>query len=173
MAKAKSNILFSVGEHVVYPVQGVGEIRSIEKRPFKDQEVLYYEIYFETTDMTVMVPVEKAEAIRIRKIVSEKESVAALAQIGADYVPSTADWKTRYQQNLDKLKTGDINDVAVVVRALYDRSKLKELPILERKLYDNAIKLLIDEISISMKKTKKESEALIFEKLEAEKNKEE
>ena len=120
-----------------------------------------------------MVPVEKAEAIRIRKIVSEKESVAALAQIGADYVPSTADWKTRYQQNLDKLKTGEINDVAVVVRALYDRSKLKELPILERKLYDNAIKLLIDEISISMKKTKKESEALIFEKLEAEKNKEE
>lgn len=59
MAKAKSNTFFSVGEYVVYPVQGVGEIRTIEKRPFKDQEVLYYEIYFETTDMTVMVPVEK------------------------------------------------------------------------------------------------------------------
>lgn len=173
MAKAKSNTFFSVGEYVVYPVQGVGEIRTIEKRPFKDQEVLYYEIYFETTDMTVMVPVEKAEAIRIRKIISEKEALKALDRIGEDYTPSTADWKTRYQQNLDKLKTGDINDVAVVVRALYDRSKLKELPILERKLYDNAIKLLIDEISIAMKKSKKESETLIFEKLEAEKTKEE
>ncbi len=173
MAKAKSNTFFSVGEYVVYPVQGVGEIRTIEKRPFKDQEVLYYEIYFETTDMTVMVPVEKAEAIRIRKIISEKEALKALDRIGEDYIPSTADWKTRYQQNLDKLKTGDINDVAVVVRALYDRSKLKELPILERKLYDNAIKLLIDEISIAMKKSKKESETLIFEKLEAEKTKEE
>lgn len=173
MAKAKSNTFFSVGEYVVYPVQGVGEIRTIEKRPFKDQEVLYYEIYFETTDMTVMVPVEKAEAIRIRKIISEKEALKALDRIGEDYIPSTADWKTRYQQNLDKLKTGDINDVAVVVRALYDRSKLKELPILERKLYDNAIKLLIDEISIALKKSKKESETLIFEKLEAEKTKEE
>lgn len=173
MAKAKYNTFFSVGEYVVYPVQGVGEIRTIEKRPFKDQEVLYYEIYFETTDMTVMVPVEKAEAIRIRKIISEKEALKALDRIGEDYIPSTADWKTRYQQNLDKLKTGDINDVAVVVRALYDRSKLKELPILERKLYDNAIKLLIDEISIALKKSKKESEALIFEKLEAEKTKEE
>lgn len=173
MAKAKSNTFFSVGEYVVYPVQGVGEIRTIEKRPFKDQDVLYYEIYFETTDMTVMVPVEKAEAIRIRKIISEKEALKALDRIGEDYIPSTADWKTRYQQNLDKLKTGDINDVAVVVRALYDRSKLKELPILERKLYDNAIKLLIDEISIAMKKSKKESETLIFEKLEAEKTKEE
>lgn len=173
MAKAKSNTFFSVGEYVVYPVQGVGEIRTIEKRPFKEQEVLYYEIYFETTDMTVMVPVEKAEAIRIRKIISEKEALKALDRIGEDYIPSTADWKTRYQQNLDKLKTGDINDVAVVVRALYDRSKMKELPILERKLYDNAIKLLIDEISIALKKSKKESETLIFEKLEAEKTKEE
>lgn len=169
MAKSKYNTFFSVGDHVVYPIQGVGEVRSIEKKPFKNEEVLYYVIYFETPDMTVMVPVEKAEIIGMRKIVCAKESIKALDLISEDYVPITADWKVRYQLNLDLLKKGSICDIAVVVRSLYDRSKLKELPILERKLYDSAMKLLVDEISFSLGKTKAESETLIFEKLEAEK----
>lgn len=169
MAKAKINTFFSIGEHIVYPIQGVGEIKAVEKRIFKDQEVYYYEIYFETPDMIVMVPVNNAESIGMRKIVSEKEALAALELIGQDYVPVAADWKARYQLNLELLKKGSINDIAVVVRALYDRSKLKELPILERKLYDSAMKLLIDEISFSLKKTKSESEAMIFERLEIEK----
>ena len=157
---------FAVNEHVVYPIQGVGEIQAIEKRLFKDKQVLYYDIYFETPDMTVMVPVENAESIGLRKIVSSKEALKALELLNKEYEQANTDWKTRNQQNLDLLKKGTISDIAQVVKTLYDRSTSKELPIQERKLFDNASKLLIDEVSLALKKSKKDSETMIFEKLE-------
>ena len=71
--------------------------------------------------------------------------------------------------NVDLLKKGSVLDIATVVTTLYHRSKIKELPILERKLYDNALKLLIDEISFSLDKSKDDVEQLVFSKLESEK----
>jgi len=115
-----------------------------------------------------MVPVDKASQIGIRKIVDRDESEDALKIISEKDEPLTTDWKLRYQINLDLLKKGTIGDIAKVVRSLYHRSKQKELPILERKLFDNAIKLLIDEIAYSLEKSKSESEQLIFSKLEIE-----
>ena len=73
----------------------------------------------------------------------------------------------RYQMNLDLLKKGSIHDIAKIVRSLYHRSKVKELPILEKKLYDSAQNLLEDELSISLDKPKKEVEVLIHEHLES------
>lgn len=159
---------FKLNQHVVYPLQGVGKIVSIEEKPFKGKQVLYYIIYLEVTDMTVMVPVDKASDLGIRPIVSVKESEQALKLISEDYEPVTADWKLRYQMNLDLLKSGSVLDIATVVRALYHRSKIKELPILERKLFDSALKLLVDEISFSLDKSKDDVEELIFSKLEIE-----
>lgn len=172
MAKAKKtkiDTFFSIGENVVYPIQGVGEIKSIEKKLFNEKSVLYYEIYFETPDMTVMVPVDNAENLGMRKVVSDREARKALEFISQEYEPVAADWKARYQLNLDLLKKGTIKDIAMVVKALYDRSILKELPILERKLYDSARQLLIDEVALALKKSKADSESLILDKLEKDK----
>ena len=140
---------------------------NIEKKLFKEEEVLYYIIYLEVSDMTIMVPVDKAEELGIRAIVSSKESMKALDLVSQDYEPVTADWKMRYQMNLDLLKSGSVHDIATVVRTLYHRSKIKELPILERKLFDSALKLLVDEVSFSLNKSKSEVEELIFSKLES------
>ena len=96
----------------------------------------------------------------------KREAQKALKLIAEDYEPILADWKQRYQMNLDLLKKGSVLDIATVVRALYHRSKIKELPILERKLYDNALRLLVDEISFSLGKPKQEIETLIMSKLE-------
>ncbi|WP_455382216.1 CarD family transcriptional regulator [Salinispira pacifica] len=159
---------FKENQEVVYPLQGVGHIRSIEQRPFKDQKLLYYVIYLEVSDMTVMVPVDKAEELGIRAIVDKKEAEKALKLITEDYEPVPADWKLRYQMNLDLLKQGSVTDIATVVRALYHRSKIKELPILERKLFDSAMKLLVDEISFSLNLSKEEVEQLVFARLETE-----
>jgi CarD family transcriptional regulator len=157
---------FQVEQKVVYPSQGVGIILSIEEKEFKNEKILYYVIYLEVSDMTIMVPVDKAEGLGIRAIVSEEEALKALELISEDYEPIPSDWKLRYQMNLDLLKKGSVLDIAAIVRSLYHRSKVKELPILERKLYDSALKLLEDEISFSLKKTKEEVETMIFNRLE-------
>jgi CarD family transcriptional regulator len=158
---------FKKDQQVVYPSQGVGKIKDIQEKVFKNEKVLYYVIYLEVSDMTIMVPVDKAEELGIRAIVPREEAQRALELISEDYEPIPSDWKLRYQMNLDLLKKGSVTDIATIVRSLYHRSKVKELPILERKLYDSALKLLEDEVSFSFRKPKEEVEGLIFERLES------
>ena len=162
----RRRLQYKVGQQLVYPLQGVGQVRNIEERPFRDQTLLYYVVYLEVSDMTIMVPVDKADELGIRAIVPRTEARNALTLIGEDYEPIPTDWKLRYQMNLDLLKAGAVSDIATVVRALYHRSRIKELPILERKLYDNARSLLVDELSFSLGKEKAKVEELINSRLE-------
>ncbi|MDR0707171.1 MAG: CarD family transcriptional regulator [Treponema sp.] len=157
---------FHVDQQVVYPSQGVGKIKAIENRNFKGAQIPYYVIYFEVSDMISMIPVEKAYELGIRPIVSPKEAEEALNFIGEKYDPIPSDWKLRYQLNLDLLKKGSIMDIAAIVRSLYHRSQIKELPIMERKLYDSAKKLMEDEIAFSLNKNHEDVERMIFEQLE-------
>lgn len=157
---------FQINQKIVYPSQGVGKITDICEKTFKDKTFLYYVIYLDVSDMVIMVPVDKVDELGIRPIVSCEEALEALDKIGDAMEPITSDWKARYQQNLDLLKKGSVSDIAAIVRCLYHRSKVKELPIMERKLYDSAKKLLEDEISFALDKPVKEVEAIIHEKLE-------
>ena len=159
---------FSYGQTIVYPMQGVGKITEITNKEFKGKEILYYTIYLAVSDMTVMVPVEKAIELGIRAIVPVTDSERALKLISEPNEPITGDWKMRYQMNLDLLKSGSVMDIALIVRSLYHRSKVKELPILERKIFDMALKLLIDEIASTFDKDTDETEEMIFSKLEVE-----
>ena len=165
MSKTKT---FLVDQKVVYPSQGVGVIQSIVQKKFKDSKIPYYIIYLEVTDMTIMVPVDKAIGLGIRPTVSRDEATKALDLLSEEYDPIPTDWKMRYQMNLELLKKGSIRDIASIVRSLYHRSKVKELPIQERKLYDSALKLLEDEASISLRKSKDEIQQMIFSRLELE-----
>ncbi|MBN2352309.1 MAG: CarD family transcriptional regulator [Spirochaetales bacterium] len=161
------NLKYSLHQKIVYPLHGVGEITSIEERVFLGKKTVYYIIYLDVPDMTVMMPVTEADERGIRSIVHKKEALKALTVVAKDFQPVSADWKMRYQMNLELLKKGSVLDIAKVVRSLYNRSKIKELPILERKLFDNAIKLLIDEIAYSLRKEKDEVEAMIYKKMES------
>jgi len=160
---------FKINEKIVYPLHGVGRVDIIEDRPFQGEMLLYYIIYIEVSDMTFMVPVDKATELGIRPIVSSKESKKALKLISEEYEPIPTDWKIRYQMNLDLIKSGSILDIALVVRTLFHRSKIKELPILERKLFDNALRLFVDELSISLSKNKEDIELMVFGRMEASK----
>ena len=166
-ATRRPRLQYKVGQQLVYPLQGVGQVTTIEERPFRDDTLLYYVVYLEVSDMTIMVPVEKADELGIRAIVPRPEANGALRLIGEDYEPIPTDWKLRYQMNLDLLKAGSVSDIATVVRALYHRSRIKELPILERKLYDNARSLLVDELSFSLGKDKDTIQEMINTRLEA------
>ena len=162
----RPRLQYKVGQQLVYPLQGVGQVMTIEERPFRAETLLYYMVYLEVSDMTIMVPVEKADELGIRAIVPRTEATGALRMIGEDYEPIPTDWKLRYQMNLDLLKAGSVSDIATVVRALYHRSRIKELPILERKLYDNARSLLVDELSFSLGKDKGTIEEMINSRLQ-------
>jgi CarD family transcriptional regulator len=165
---AKKITTFSEGDYVVYPLQGVGKIDKIEERVFKGEKLLYYVVKLKTSDdMIVHIPVTKVDDLGVRPVVSAQEAQKALDNMNKNITAAPSDWKERYNMNLDLIKSGSVTDIALVVARLYHRSKNKELPVQERKLFDNAQKLLIDEVSSSMGKGKKEVEQLILCQLEA------
>lgn len=165
MAKKTKNA-FTEDQYIVYPLQGVGKIEKLQERLFKGENILYYVIYLEESEMTIMVPVDKAEELGIRPVISKNSASKALKTLSEDDDAVITDWKLRYQTNIDLLKTGDTLNIAKVVRMLYRRSKLKELPILERKLYDNALSLLRNELTISLELSKDDTDQIIFSTME-------
>lgn len=164
MAKPKTE--FAINQKVVYPSQGVGTVTDIFKKEFNGEMVYYYRIYIPVSDMYVMVPVKNSSKLGIRSIVSKEDAQKAIDMISEDFEPATTDWKLRYQMNLELLKKGSIEDITKIVRSLYYRSKQKELPVMERKLYDNAKKLLEDEIAEALGISPQEVEGMLHAKLE-------
>lgn len=163
---AKRKNQFSIGQAVVYPQQGLGVIKAIRERVKDGVSIQYYAIYLEQSDMTLLIPVDRARELGVRPVVSRDEAKAAIASMSGKAESLPADWKLRYARNQELIKSGTIASIAKVVQSLYHRSKIKELPVQERKLYDNALELLIDEASIALRKDKEEISTLILSQLE-------
>jgi CarD family transcriptional regulator len=165
MSKKKTSG-YKLGDKVVYPLHGVGIISSIEDREVLGEVRSYYIIKLSISDMTVMIPTDKSDELGLRMIVSDRDANKALKVVGGEMTEMDEDWKSRYQQNFEKIKSGSIINVAEVVRNLFHRNKVKELSIMEKKLYENAYRLLVDEISYAKDLEREDVQDLVSKGLE-------
>ncbi len=143
--------MYNVGDEIVYPMHGVGRIVGIEKKLVLGKKVDYYLITIINSGMKVMIPVKNADTIGIRGIIAKKDIKKLLKVLTENDVPVEEDWKQRYQNNIEKVKSGSIFEVAEVARDLYRRGRVKELSIMERKLYENAYQLISHEYALVKK----------------------
>lgn len=157
--------MYEVGAKVVYPLHGVGVIGSIEDKTVLGIIRSYYIIKLTISDMTVMIPVDKSDQLGLRLIVTDQDVKKALKLISNADTEMEEDWKIRYQQNFEKIKTGSLLNVAEVVRNLFHRNRIKELSIMEKKLYENAYRLLVDEISYVKNMSKEEVQNIVSKEL--------
>ncbi len=141
--------MYKQGDKLVYPMHGVGIIESIEKKEVLGQKLEFYIMTIVNNGMKVMVPVKNADQVGLRPIISKNEVKKVLTIISQGETEREDDWKLRYQNNIDKIKSGSIYEVSKVARDLYRRGREKELSIMERKLYENAYNLLIHEIALA------------------------
>jgi len=140
---------FKVGHYVVYPVHGVGEITEISKMTILGKKKDCYSMVIQGSNMKVMIPVDTAKQVGIRSIIDKKEVRKVLNLLKNDEVDTEEDWKIRYQNNMNKIKSGSIYEVSDVCRNLFKRANGKELSIMERKLYESAYNLVKMEIALS------------------------
>ena len=117
--------MYSLGDKVVYPVHGVGVIDSIEDKTVLGEKRSYYVIKLAISDMTVMIPTNKSEVLGLRLVVADRYANRALKIIGSETTEMEEDWKARYQQNFEKIKSGSIFNVAEVVRNFFHRNKFR------------------------------------------------
>ncbi|OHD68159.1 MAG: transcriptional regulator [Spirochaetes bacterium RBG_16_49_21] len=157
--------MFKVGDNIVYPMHGVGRIESIEKKIVLGKRGEYYIITILSSGMKVMIPVKNAEQIGIRGIIPKRDVKKVVFILVKDEISSVDDWKERYQNNMDKVKSGSIYEVSEVARDLYRRGREKELSIMERKLYENAYQLVTHEIALSKNIDIEEAGNLVSEAL--------
>ncbi|MDI3548770.1 MAG: CarD family transcriptional regulator [Halanaerobiales bacterium] len=155
--------MFNVGDKVVYPSHGAGTIVGIETKEILGEEKKYYIMQLPIGEMKVMIPIEKVDEIGIRNVIKEEEADKVLKLLKGEQSKMSQNWNRRYRANMEKLKTGDIYEVAEVVRNLTIRDHEKGLSTGEKKMLNNSRQILISELVLAKNMNEEEVEALIDE----------
>lgn len=141
--------MFHVGDKIVHPMHGAGVIESITTQRVNGVTRDYYILKLPVGGMQVMIPTENCAEIGVRAIVDPQEAgkvIEAIPDIEVEYDPN---WNRRYRENMLRLKSGDLLQVAQVIKALAQRDELKGLSTVERKMLHSAKQILISEIVFS------------------------
>lgn len=139
-------MLYEVGDKVVYPHHGAGTVVNKERRDVLGQKREYLTIQILHNDMTVMVPVDNAGKAGLRKVIARNDVTEVLAVLRQDETQMPKNWNRRFKHNREKLKTGDIFEVAEVVRNLSLREQEKGLSTGEKQMFNRAKKILASEL---------------------------
>jgi CarD family transcriptional regulator len=138
--------LYYVGDKVVYPHHGAGTVVKKEKRKVLGEEREYLQIQILHNDMTVQVPTENADRVGLRKVIDETTVEQVLKALRGSGTVMPKNWNRRFKHNRDKMKTGDIFELAEVVRNLAQRDQEKGLSTGEKQMFSNAKRILASEL---------------------------
>jgi len=146
-------------------MHGGGEISAVQNQNILGKRTLCYILEIENSKMKVMIPVDSAKERGIRPIIQKKDVKKVLDLLKKDEVDTEEDWKIRYQNNQNKIRSGSIYSVAEVCRNLYKRARDKELSLMERRLYELAYSLITSELALARSVSTEEASNLISEVL--------
>lgn len=152
------NIEFECGDNVVYPHHGAGKVLKKELRKMFGEEREYLTIKILHNDMTVMVPCENAGIAGLRRVIDEETVQKVLGVLQDDVSEMPKNWNRRFKHNRDKIKTGDIYELAEVVRNLALREHEKGLSTGEKQMFTRAKKILASELMYALDKSEEEAE---------------
>lgn len=156
--------MYSVGDKVVYPMHGAGVIDSIEEKEVLGEKQSYY-ILKMPGEVKVMVPTSTAEQHGIRSIIDKTEAEKVFNVLEQDETEMEKNWNKRYRDNMDKMKSGDIYEIADVVRNLSFKQKEKGLSTGEKKMLHNAKQILVSELVLAEHASQNEVEELVDNKI--------
>ena len=151
-------IEFELGDNVVYPHHGAGQVQAKEIKEVFGERREYLTIKILHNDMTVMVPTENAALAGLRRVIDEETVEKVLNVLRDDVSDMPKNWNRRFKHNRDKIKTGDIYELAEVVRNLALRENEKGLSSGEKQMYTRAKKILASELMYALDKNETEAE---------------
>ncbi|WP_430132085.1 CarD family transcriptional regulator [Neobacillus pocheonensis] len=157
--------MFQVGDYIVYPMQGAGVIEAIEEKEILGEKQQYYVIKMPISKMQVLIPIGKEKKSRIRLVsdIPTLENVLHIFQYGE--TDTNLSMKERFKINTEKLRTGNIQEGAEVVRDLMHINKNKALNSSEKQMLDSARKIFISELGLIKGITEKQATELLNNKV--------
>ena len=153
--------MFQVGDKIVHPMHGAGIVDSIVQKKVNGVVREYYILKLPMGGMLVMIPVQSCGEIGVRPVVDEQEAERIIAAFPEIEVDTTQNWNRRYRENMLRLKSGDLLEVARVIKSLSVRDGERGLSTGERKMLQSAKQILISEIVLSQNSSYEDVEARI------------
>ena len=141
--------MFQIGDKVVHPMYGGGVVESIVQKTVDNVVRDYYILQLPNRSMVVMVPTDNCEEIGVRRVVDQTQADQVMAAIPDIQVEMTANWNHRYRENMERMKSGDLLEVARVIKGLTIRDQKRGLSTGERKMLHSARQILISEIVLA------------------------
>jgi CarD family transcriptional regulator len=138
---------FKIGDRLVYPNHGVGVVETIQESLLDGSPSPCYQLRLIGNNSRVMVPVGNSDRIGLRPLTRRNEVGTVFRVLENGHVPATGDWKGRYKQNLDKMRSGRLTDIADVLKNLSWVQKQKALSFREKKMFERARYLIVSEIA--------------------------
>ena len=157
---------FQVGDNVVYPHHGAGVVLKRESRDMMGESKDYLTIKILHNDMTVMVPCESAHIAGLRRVINEEQVRRVIDVLTGEVSEMPKNWNRRFKYNREKIKTGDVFELAEVVRNLAIREWEKGLSTGEKQMYTRAKKILASEFMYALDKDEEDAEGYLDELLE-------
>lgn len=155
-----------IGDKVVYPMHGAGEITGMEKNDVGGVMNSYYVLRLPVGNMKLMLPVDKLDEIGLRELISPEYLDEVVKILTAETEQFQGSWNKRFQTNLERLKTGDILDAAIVARNLSRQNSKKKISSGEKRLLDLSRQILITELVYVCEKTPEEITKWVDELIE-------
>lgn len=157
---------YKVGEKLVYPNHGVTVVEHVGESPIMGPGNSYYHLRLLQNNSRLMVPIANTDRVGLRRLYQQKEIKGLISLLEEKPAKSHTDWKGRYRENLEKMKTGRLEDVAEVLKNLDEVQRRKSLSFREKKMYDRAKYLLVSEVAIVKGIPEPEAEKLIQKSLD-------
>ncbi|MDQ3985098.1 MAG: CarD family transcriptional regulator [Actinomycetota bacterium] len=157
---------FEIGDKVVYPHHGAAVIEKVEERDLLGEKREYFILKLAYGELTLMVPTDSTEDVGLRQVTPAREMPKVFKVLKKNEPPqNTTNWSRRFKANVEKLKSGDIYQVADVVRTLHQRDKEKGLSAGEKRMLNKARQILVSELTFSKNCNEDEAEKLLDEVL--------
>lgn len=154
-------VTFNIGDKVVYPMHGAGIIEAIEEKEVLGEKHKYYIMKLPIGEMKVMIPMDNVSEIGLRQVIDDEGVEKVFHILRGEKSSMSQNWNRRYRANMEKIKSGDIFEVAEVVRNLAIRDREKGLSTGERKMLENARQILISELVLAQDSTEEQVETTI------------
>ncbi len=153
--------MFRVGDKVIYPQHGAAVIKSLEEKIVLGEKKKYFVLRLAHGDLTLMVPVDSTEEVGIREVVSKRDVKKVLDVLREDESRQPSNWSRRYKTNIEKIRSGDVYQVAEVVRNLARREAEKGLSAGEKRMLTRARQILVSEVTFAAGVKEDEAEKML------------
>ena len=153
--------MYNKGDRIVYPLYGAGIIEDIERKDIDGELLTYYVLNIPVNCLTIKISVQKAKELGVRPVLTKEEVIEELASVKDLDVDMPDNWNMRYKENMLRIKTGKLSQVAIVYRSLLFRERERGLSTAEKKMMTTAKQIILSELILSFDIDKTEAEEIL------------